>query len=224
MRRQLPWRDVLAGLGLIAGLPRFLGRRVDIDGRADVVRLLERRAAALIALCRRIQASPTDHPARRLLMAAGCQLGDIERLVRQDGVEGALLRLYRSGVYLTIDEFKGRRPVLRGGTTIPVTPDALRLSGRFAALGTTTGGSRGRRTPVPLDLEAIGLRGLHTALPLALRGGMHWQTAVWGPPGGSFSTLLQYVGLPERPVRWFLQSDRDAGHLAARYRWSARLA
>jgi hypothetical protein len=223
MRRQPPWRDLLAGLGLIAGLPRFLRRRVDLDGRATVAWLLEHRAAALLTLCRRILGAPPDHPAHRLLAVAGCQYGDIERLVRQEGVEGALLALHRVGVYLTVDEFKGRRAVIRGSTTIASTPDSLRLSGRFALLGTATGGSRGARTPVPLDLRAIELRGLHTALPLALRGGAHWQTAVWGVPGGSLGTLLQYVGLPERPARWFLQVDPAAGRLSARYRWSAQL-
>jgi hypothetical protein len=218
------WRDLLAGLGLIAGLPRFLRRRVDIDGRANVTWLLDHRAAAFLTLCRRILRARSDHPGRRLLAVAGCEYGDVDRLVRQDGVEGALLALYRAGVYLTVEEFKGRRPVVRGGTTIPVAPEALRLSGRSPALGTTTGGSRGGRTPVPLDLAAIGLRALHTGLPLALRGGAHWQTAVWGVPGGSLVTLLQYAGLPERPARWFLQVDRDAGRLAARYRWSAQLA
>jgi hypothetical protein len=222
--RRPPWRDLLAGVGLIAGLPRFLRRRVDVDGPSTVAWLLERRAASLLALCRRILSAPADHPARHLLAVAGCQYGDVERLVRRDGVEAALRALHKAGVYLTIDEFKGRRPVVRGGTTIPVTPEALRVSGRFAALWTATGGSRGARTPVPLDLVAIGLRRLHTALPLALRGGTHWQTAVWGVPGGSLVTLLQYLGLPRPPARWFLQVDQDAGRLAARYRWSAQLA
>jgi hypothetical protein len=224
MRQQLPWGDVLAGLGLVAGLPRFLRRRIDLDGRADVTRLLETRQAALLGLLRRILAAPASHPVRRLLAVAGCQYGDVERLVRRDGVEGTLLALHEAGVYLTVDEFKGRAPAVRGGTTIPVTPDRLRLSGGLAALVTATGGSRGARTPVPLDLEAIGLRGLHTALPLALRGAATWQTAVWGVPGGSLCTLLQYVGLPERPARWFLQVDRGGGRPPARYRWSAELA
>jgi hypothetical protein len=33
---------------------------------------------------------------------------------------------YRAGVYLTVDEFKGRRPIVRGGQTIPARLDGLR--------------------------------------------------------------------------------------------------
>jgi hypothetical protein len=50
-------------------------------------------------------------------------------LVRRDGLEDALRALYRAGVYLTVDEFKGRRPIVRGGQTIPARLDALRNLG-----------------------------------------------------------------------------------------------
>ena len=43
--------------------------------------------------------------------------------VGQEGVEGALRTLFRHGVYLTVDEFKGRPPVQRGRATIEVTLD-----------------------------------------------------------------------------------------------------
>jgi hypothetical protein len=46
--------------------------------------------------------------------------------VKQEGVEGALRILYRHGVYLTVDEFKGRRPATRGNATVAVNPDLLR--------------------------------------------------------------------------------------------------
>jgi hypothetical protein len=48
--------------------------------------------------------------------------------VKQEGVEGALRILYRHGVYLTVDEFKGRRPATRGNATVAVNPDLLRIS------------------------------------------------------------------------------------------------
>ena len=44
-------------------------------------------------------------------------------------VEGALAILYGSGVYLTVDELKGRRPAIRGSTSVTVRPDLLRNGG-----------------------------------------------------------------------------------------------
>jgi hypothetical protein len=59
-------------------------------------------------------------------------------------------------------------------------------------------------------------------LPLALRGGAEWRTAVLGVPGGSATTLLQYSLLGRRPSGWFLQVDPATAGLQARYRWSTR--
>ena len=46
--------------------------------------------------------------------ARGCKRGDLAHLVERERVEGALGCLRDAGVYLTFDEFKGRRDVERG--------------------------------------------------------------------------------------------------------------
>jgi hypothetical protein len=55
---------------------------------------LERRETSFLALVRaavyRVQASPY----RALLDHAGCQYGDLERLVRRDGVDATLRELF----------------------------------------------------------------------------------------------------------------------------------
>ena len=44
------------------------------------------------------------------------------RGVRKDGVETTLGKLYDAGVYVTGDEFKGRKPIRRGALEFPVRP------------------------------------------------------------------------------------------------------
>jgi hypothetical protein len=56
---------------------------------------------------------------------AGCAYADLERMVTQDGVESTLAGLARHGVFLPVDEAKGRRPVIRGSTTFDVAPASL---------------------------------------------------------------------------------------------------
>ena len=178
------------------------------------------RERAFLRQVRNVLGTPT-HPYRALLRNAGCEYGDVEGLTRRDGLETALGTLYRAGVYLTVEEFKGRRPVTRGNVTMLVEPDRLRRRHVAAVLTPATSGSRGRRTPIPLDLAAIRHRGVHTGLPLLARGGDRWRTGVWGLPGGSLGTVLQYAVVGPRPARWFLQSDPRVHRLPARYRWSA---
>ena len=87
-------------------------------------RLASREADFLRFAADLVRTNPTS-PYRALLTHAGCEAGDLERLVRSDGVDAALAALWRHGVYLTVEEFKGRKPLVRGGRTIPVDPGLL---------------------------------------------------------------------------------------------------
>ena len=87
-------------------------------------------------------------PYRKLLDMAGCTYGDLEELVRTEGLEGAFARLAQQGVYVALDEFKGRRLMVRGSQTFhceahdfdnPVRPSAIAVSsGATRSAGTRT--------------------------------------------------------------------------------------
>ena len=218
------WADFAAGARLVAGLPSYLWRRLDAAGATALVAAQRStRQVAFLTRVRRVFDTPTS-PYRALLRRARCEYGDVEALTRRDGVEAALAVLYRAGVYLTVDEFKGRCPIVRSGTAIPLDLASLRQRPAGTVLTAWTSGSRGARTAIPLDLAAIGHRAVHTGLPLLGRGGGSWTTGIWGLPGGSLTTVLQYARVGARPTRWFLQVDPHADKLPARYRWSGRAA
>ena len=99
----------MAGCTLLARVPAFLRRPIrPSDAREIVQRRLVRRDADFLVLVRREVFGLAREPYRALLRYAGCKLGDLERLRRPDGVEGVLGALARHGVYVTLDEFKGR--------------------------------------------------------------------------------------------------------------------
>src|SRR6266516_2181904 len=124
---RIPLQDAAIGLRLLRNLPPFLRRRISVDeARSTMKTRLERRETDFLALVRGAIFENPETPYQQLLRIAGCEFGDLERLVAQDGVEGALRSLYRSGVYLTIDEYKGRRPTVRGSATLAVEPTQLR--------------------------------------------------------------------------------------------------
>src|SRR5215210_6060854 len=137
--------DVAIGARLLTGLPGFLRRSITLDqARAVLRQRLKRREADFLDLVLRSIYGRASSPYRQLLRVAGCEAGDIERLVLQEGVEGTLLDLYRNGVYLTVDEFKGRRPAIRGSSTIEVDPLRLRNPHSGGHLRTWSSGSRGQ--------------------------------------------------------------------------------
>jgi hypothetical protein len=107
--------EVADGMRLLAALPFYL-RQPLIPEHARA--LLQRRFAArerdFLTLVRTVVYAAPASVYRHLLRHAGCEYGDVGRAVTQDGVDGALRSLLRHGAYLTIDELKGRCPVVRG--------------------------------------------------------------------------------------------------------------
>jgi hypothetical protein len=217
--------DLVAGGRLLLGLPRALRRPFDLtEARRLLQERLSTRDAAFLALVRRAVYAVDTSPYRALLAAAGCEYGDLERLVRQEGVDGALGILCRRGVYLSVDEFKGRRPIVRGH--LRIAPDSTRLWNPLARahVRVKTSGSRGPGASIPIDLAFVRDHAVDTHLTLATHGGTAWRHAHWGIPGGAaLVNLIEFALGGHPPARWFSQVDPAAEGLHPRYRWSARV-
>lgn len=219
----IPLGDLVVGWRLLWRLPGFLRHPIDPEeARRILHRRLQRRKADFLALLRRAVYGNPSSSYRQLLQMAGCEYGDVELVVRREGVEAALRALYQNGVCLTVDEFKGRRPVVRGSATITVEPHQLRSPGWTAHLLTQTSGSRQDSTAVPIALSAIRDRSVNICLSFEARGGRDWLHAVWGVPGYSATRVLEWSGFGALPVRWFSQVDPSTPGLSPRYRWSGR--
>jgi hypothetical protein len=217
--------DVARGLRLLRAVPSLSRRPITAAAaRAVLGQRLAAREAHLLALVRRATPPGRSSPYARLLAAAGCEYGDVARLVAREGVEGTLARLAGSGVYLTAAEAKGRCPVVRGSTTFTVEPAALASAGPGARVSYATSGSRGAPTVVSAAVEHFRDRAVNTRLCLAARDGVAWRHGLWVVPGGAaLVVLLQHVALGIAPDAWFTQLDpRDPG-LDPRYAWMARV-
>src|SRR5688572_5634160 len=103
----------------LTGLRRYLSVTfTEAECDAVLATRLRTRATCFLELVRRgIYAQPQS-PYLWLLRHAGVELGDVEKLVAELGVEGAIGRLYDAGVHVTLDEFKAKRPLRRGSSTL----------------------------------------------------------------------------------------------------------
>ena len=121
--------DLGIGVGLVGPLVSFLRHPLGLpEAGAELARRLSRRERDFLALAQDAIYGKPDSIYHRLLRHAGCEQGDLGRLVEREGLDEALRRLHRQGVYLTVDEGKGRRPVIRGSLTVPPLPDMLSWS------------------------------------------------------------------------------------------------
>ena len=217
--------DLITGGRFFVALSSFLRHPIDpAHARAVLRRRLETRQEDFLDLIRRTVFEALASPYRTLMASAGCELGDLERLVKQEGLEGALEILARRGVYLTVDEFKGRRPVVRGSVTFDIAPGQLQNPFATTHVRSQTGGSRGHSTPVALDLAFIREMAVNYCLVADARGERDWVHAVWlVPSGDAIVKMLRHARFGAIPVRWFSQFALHSPEVHPRYRLGARV-
>jgi hypothetical protein len=189
------------------GLPGFLNAPLSEGGcRAILEESLRQREANWLKVLRRAVFENGRSPYLPLLRKAGVELGDIEGMVRGEGVEATLSRLAEAGVQVSLDEFKGRVPVRRNGLEYAVSStdfDNPLLAGEFEVM---TGGTTGRRLRLTIDLDLLVFEAAARRLFLESHLLQDRPMAVWRavPPGSSGIKHVLRAAKIGRPVeRWF---------------------
>lgn len=187
-------------------LRAYLRSGLTVDRAQDIVRRrLDEREDRFVAMAERSIYSHSPSPYLALLKLADCELGDLRQLVKQRGLEGALRSLREAGVYITFEEYKGRKPVVRHGKTIPVKPGDFDNPAARRDFALTTGGSTGVPTAVFQDLDHIAAGAPHHMLMLDAWGVLNSPVVQWMHtlPGGGLRFILQRAYFERYPERWF---------------------
>ncbi len=149
-------------------------------------------------------------PYRALLTWAGVEFGDVERLTQAEGVEGTLQQLYDAGVYIALDEFKGRRPLVRKGLELPLRAEDFDNPLTRAVFTGRTGGSRGIPRRLLVDLDTLTHDAACHWMFLEAFGIQERPMGVWRsvPPDNSgIKKNLHHAKLGKRVERWFTQRN-----------------
>jgi hypothetical protein len=209
----------------VRDLPAFLRERMTVAEATAIVhrRMAERASNLLASLDRGVFGNPGS-PYLRLLREARCERGDIERLLQESGVEATLRTLRAAGVFLTFEEFKGHRPIVRGSLEIQPGPADFDNPSFRRYYHATTGGSTGAPRRVLMDLDHFQAR-LPGAVVLAhCHGVMGLPFAQWAeiPPGHGLEAALVGVPAGHVPGRWFTPMWSGSSSPGARFRWATR--
>ncbi len=175
--------------------------------------LADRERAFLHTLDVGIYGNPRT-PFRELLRHAGAEHGDVAALVEHEGLEGALSRLHDEGVRVSIEEAKGKEPIIRGSLRLDVDPEGFDNPFVPKHYEGRSGGTRSPGIRVAVDLDSIANGAAYQLLfreAFALEGR---PIAVWYPvpPGvaGINNVLTTYkLGAPAE--RWFSQTRTQWG-------------
>jgi hypothetical protein len=232
--------DAIKYSRLAFGLRGFLRGTVTLEESQRVIaeRLRNREKNFLSLVQKGIYQNPKS-PYFKLLELAGCHFGDIESLVNKDGIEATLAKLLAEGVYISWEEFKGRKEVVRGGNRFSFSERDFDNPFLPVYYQARSSGSRSAGTRTTFDLNNQ-LAGSYYRLPtLAVNNALDVPIAVWKPvlPAISgTSNLLQSWKVGKPVVRWFSDVDERqvqsplTHRLAIRYiiysgrMWGARLA
>jgi hypothetical protein len=198
-----------------AALPGYVRHRMSADdARRRLTEALANREENFLRVVERGVYHNAASPYLPLLRLAGVELGDIQALVRTDGLETALGRLYDAGFYVTLDEVKGRRPIERPGLSMPISDasfDNPLMTGHYQGMSS---GSRGPRTRVNIDLALLEHEAAYVQQYL---DGFHlWRRpyAVWRPVPPVVTAVKWILRLEKlgKPLdRWFSQTRLALG-------------
>jgi hypothetical protein len=130
-------------------------RLTPAEARARIERQLRTRAETFLAVLEHAVYRNPQSPYLPLLRSAGLELGDVAGLVRGEGLEASLGRLYDAGVYVSLDEFKGRVALERSGLSLPPGHRAFDNPLLTSSFQIASGGSRGVRRRLTTDLELL---------------------------------------------------------------------
>ena len=165
---------------------------------------MERRDEAFLSLLERGVYGHPNSPYRRLLEHFGISLEDVRALIQKLGLEGALSELYDRGVYMTLEEFKGRRPVERDGLRFNVRASDFDNPFLAAHYAGATSGTRGVASRVLIDLDFLEYDAAHLLCFLDANTATGRPVGVWrvGPPGSDgLRGILRYAKLGNMPQR-----------------------
>jgi len=189
------------------GLKPFLGSTLSGEQcRQIVVESMRDRAASFLELLRRAVYDNPRSPYLALLRWAGVEFGDVAGMVRQEGIEATLQKLYDAGVFVRLEEFKGLRPIERLGLELRVRAADFNnplLRRDFIA---ASSGSTGRRQRLAIDLDLLVIEAAYNWVVEQAHGVLTRPRAIWWPiPPGSagLKHALRAVKCGRMLDKWF---------------------
>jgi len=216
-------KKVKGTLAFITSLREFLRDRITVEqAQEEIKRALDSREERFLELVHtQVYELPTS-PYLRLLKLAGCEFSDLRAHVHSHGIEKTLERLAEEGVYLTSDEFKGKKEVRRGNCSFPVTPKDFECRDSLPGLLAQSSGTTNLplRSFTPLDWLAV--RTFSTGVFLSAHNLLTSCHAMYDailPGGGGINNLLIYAKLGIRTDRWFARKIPVNSRLEGMYHY-----
>lgn len=214
--------DVLRYSQLAFNLRSFLSSTIDVEESKKIITdgLLNREQNFLTLVQKAVYQNPAS-PYIKLLQMSGCEFGDMESMVKKEGIEATLKKLLASGVYVTLEEFMGKKETVRGNQRFRFTESDF--DNPFLARGMehSSGGSRSGGTKILMDFDRYVIYAAHNSVTLSAHEILGRPIVIWMPilpSGAGMAATFWLAKTGNLPVKWFspLQSKAIKPALAKR--------
>ncbi len=216
--------ELRAAGSFLSGLRPFLKRRLPLaEVRSRLGQQMETRTRTFAEVLQRAVFEYPSSPYRKLFGWAGIEFGDVAAMLEKGGLEETLERLHDAGVFLSLEEFKGRRAILRPGLELPVRAEDFDSPLSARQYQARTGGSGGRPRTILVGLDLLEHESAYHALFFAAHAAGARPLALWlpAPPGAvGIKNALIRARLGQPVNRWF--SHSRPGDAPFRHRAFAR--
>ena len=218
--------DLIKYSRLALGLRGFLRGTITMEESQRVIaeRLRDRERNFLSLVQKGIYQNPKS-PYLKLLELAGCQFGDVESQVNKEGIEGNLQKLLAAGVYVSWEEFKGRKEVVWGSQRFQFKQRDFDNPFLPVYYQSQSSGSCSAGTRTTFDLNRLSDISHYRLLMLADNKALGVHTGLWKailPAPAGISTVLNYWKMGEPVDRWFSPVDEKQVQASLTHRLATR--
>jgi hypothetical protein len=198
--------DLFSYITVLGDLRRFLRTKVSYEEASDkILGKEEKRDENFLHFVKRGVYENRNSPFLKLLKSANLEFEDVRSLVKNEGVEGALDELLGNGVYITLDEFKGKADCVRNGKTFRFDESDFDNTLFRSGLETTTGGTRSAGTRVVINFNALADGAENYAVFYKVHNLLDSPKVIWLPVGLGLTVSLTHIKIGNTPVEWFSQ-------------------
>src|SRR5262245_11340433 len=206
----MPMRETLEYAKTFVEFPfalrRFLRHRPTLEEARRLVseRMASRESNFLSIIERSVYGFPKS-PYLALLKRAGCELGDLRATVKQKGLEKALHALREEGVYVTYEELKGRRPIIRNGFALQTTPRDFDNPHARRHFAISSSGSTGLAQLTHQNLDVLADEAVFRLLVFRAHDLIDAPLVFWSQflPGVGMRGILILAHIRQHFQRWF---------------------
>lgn len=191
----------------LSGLRKFLQDTISLEDAISIVReRFEAREANFLSWVEQGIFGYSRSPYLPMLKLAGCEMGDIQNMVQDSGLEKTLLALREAGVHVSFEEYKGREPIVRNGQVIPVEVGDFDNPFVHHYYQGESGGTTGPATRILIDLDHLADQAPFLMLGREANDLLDVPTAIWLdilPDVAGVMNILRPVRFGQVPQKWF---------------------